>query len=63
MLSIGVAALAVPLVAFIHKATGDFYWLFVVLAGFSATIVLAALWLPRDQARHAGVLAVEKAGT
>lgn len=62
MLSIGVAALAVPLVAFISEAAGDFYRLLLVLAGFSATIVLAALWLPRDQARHTGVLAVEKAG-
>lgn len=63
VLSIGVAALGVPLVAYIYHATGDFYWLFMVLAVLAGTIVLASLWLPRDEPRDAVVIAVQKAST
>ncbi len=63
VLSLGVAALGVPLVAYIYEATGDFYWLFMVLAMLAGTIVVASLWLPRDQPRDTGVAAVQKAGT
>lgn len=48
VLSLGVAALGVPLVAFIYDRTGDFAWLFVVLGAFAAIIVAAGLFLPRD---------------
>jgi MFS transporter, FSR family, fosmidomycin resistance protein len=48
VLSLGVAALGVPLVAFIYDRTGDFAWLFVVLGAFAAIIVAAGIFLPRD---------------
>jgi MFS family permease len=50
VLSLGVAALGVPLVAYIYNATGDFYWLFIVLAVLSGAIVLASLALPPRRA-------------
>ncbi len=58
VLSIGVAALNVPLVAFIYDRTGDFYWLFLVLAALAAVIAFAALWLPRE-AKAAGLAVAE----
>jgi MFS transporter, FSR family, fosmidomycin resistance protein len=48
VLSLGVASLGVPLVAFIYDRTGDFAWLFVVLGAFAAIIVAAGAFLPRD---------------
>jgi MFS transporter, FSR family, fosmidomycin resistance protein len=48
VLSLGVASLGVPLVAFIYDRTGDFAWLFVVLGAFAAVIVAAGAFLPRD---------------
>jgi MFS family permease len=49
VLALGVGALAVPMVAVIHEVTGDFWWLFVVLGGLAAAIVLAAVLLPADK--------------
>lgn len=57
VLSIGVTALAVPLVAFIYDTTGDFYWLFIVLAVLAGIAAVAALWLPREARRAATVTA------
>jgi MFS family permease len=48
VLSLGVAALGVPMVALVHDRTGGFAWLFVVLAALAAVTVAAALFLPRD---------------
>ncbi|HET7594748.1 MAG TPA: MFS transporter [Stellaceae bacterium] len=48
MLSLGVSALGLPLVAFIFDRSGDFAWLFVVLAALAMVIVAAALFLPRE---------------
>ena len=62
VLSLGVAALGVPLVAYIYNATGDFYWLFIVLAVLAGTIVLASFALPREEPRRAAVIAAQKAG-
>ena len=62
VLSLGVAALGVPLVAYIYNATGDFYWLFIVLAALAGTIVLSALALPREEPRPAPVVVAQKAG-
>ncbi len=50
---LGVAALAVPMVAYIHDATGGFAWLFLIVSGFALTVALAALLLPSG--RHSGV--------
>jgi MFS family permease len=48
VLSLGVASLGVPLVAFIYDRTGDFAWLFLVLGALAAVIVAAGAFLPRD---------------
>ncbi|MCZ6814862.1 MAG: MFS transporter, partial [Alphaproteobacteria bacterium] len=46
VLALGVAALAVPLVAGLHALTGGFYWVFVTLAGFAAIVGVCALAMP-----------------
>lgn len=48
VLSLGVASLGVPLVAFIYDRTHDFAWLFLVLGALASVIVAAGLFLPRD---------------
>ena len=53
VLVLGVASLGVPMVAYIHDATGGFAWLFLIVAGFALTVAMAALLLPAG--RHAGV--------
>ena len=49
VLSFGAAPLAVQLVAAITGRTGDFYWLYALLAAFALFAVGAALILPREQ--------------
>lgn len=50
VLALGVSALGVPLVAVIHGLTGEFYWYFIALAAFSATIAVSSLLLlPQDK--------------
>ncbi len=46
VLSLGVAFVAVPLVAYIHGTTGGFYWVFLTLAGMSSAIMLLAFAMP-----------------
>jgi len=46
VLTLGVAAAAVPLIAWIHKETGGFVMLFVVLAVLAVAAALAAALLP-----------------
>lgn len=46
VLSFGAAPLAVQLVSFIQGRTGEFYWLFITLSGFSLVALMAALLLP-----------------
>ncbi len=53
VLSLGVAALAVPMVGAIFDATGGFFWLFVVIAGFAALIVATGIFLPATRAAPA----------
>ena len=53
VLSLGVAAAGVPIVAVIRDNTGDFYWLFVLLAGMATIIAVAAWALPREAPRLA----------
>jgi MFS transporter, FSR family, fosmidomycin resistance protein len=61
MLSLGVSALGLPLVAFIFDRTGDFAWLFAALAALAAIIVAAALFLPREPPRAAALPATAPA--
>jgi MFS family permease len=44
--SLGVAALGVPVVAMIYESTGGFFWLFVMLGCLAALLVAAAMFLP-----------------
>lgn len=55
LLSLGVAALGVPLVAVIYDRSGDFFWLFAVLGMLAGVIVAAALFLPRERASAVAV--------
>jgi MFS family permease len=48
VLSLGVAPVAVQLVAWIQGATGGFFWLFAVLGAAAALAVLSILQLPRE---------------
>jgi MFS family permease len=50
VLAFGAAPLAVQLVATITGRTGDFYWVYTVLAAFALVAVCAALMLPRARA-------------
>ncbi len=55
VLSLGVSALAVPMVALIYELTGGFLWLFAILGGLATTVVVAALLLPSDKSAAAVV--------
>jgi FSR family fosmidomycin resistance protein-like MFS transporter len=48
VLSLGVAPVAVQLVAWIQGATGGFFWLFAALGAAAALAVLSILMLPRE---------------
>jgi MFS family permease len=62
VLSLGVSALVVPLIAVLHDWTGGFGALFVVLAGAAAVVALVALLLPgRARARPAADVTVARA--
>jgi MFS family permease len=58
VLSLGVSAVVVPLIAVLHDLTGGFGAFFVVLAGAAALVALVALLLPsRARARSAAGIA------
>ncbi len=46
VLSLGVSSLGVPVIAMIYDRTGDFYWLFITMAGITAIVAGAAAFLP-----------------
>ena len=50
VVSFGASALSVPLVAYVHRTTGDFKYLFFVLAAIAAVMFAAAVLMP-GQAR------------
>lgn len=52
VLSLGVSALSVPLIATVYDATGGFFWIFVVLAGLAIIAAVAAAMLPADETRR-----------
>jgi MFS transporter, FSR family, fosmidomycin resistance protein len=49
LLSLGVSALGVPLVAVVYERSGDFVWLFAVLGVLAALVVAVATLLPLDR--------------
>jgi len=46
LLSLTVAAAAVPMLAVVHHATGGFYWVFMILAGLAAVVTALAFAMP-----------------
>lgn len=59
LLSLGVSALGVPLVAVVYDRTGDFAWLFAILAVLAALVAATALFLPRERQARAVMAAAE----
>ena len=53
LLSLGVSALGVPLVAVVYDRTGDFVWLFAILGLLAAVVAVTALFLPRERSGRA----------
>lgn len=53
VLSFGVSGLGVPLVSLIHGATGELYWLFVLLAGLAGAVAAMGMFLPSESAVEA----------
>jgi len=49
VLAFGISGLAVPLVAWIRAATGDFTVLFLLLSGLAGLVLIAGVRLPRDR--------------
>lgn len=58
VLALGVAATAIPLIAYIHDAGGGFGAIYLMLGGLAAVVGLSALFLPNDRARSAVPIAV-----
>ncbi|MBB4284895.1 MFS transporter [Roseospira goensis] len=49
VLAFGISGLAVPLVAWVRAATGDFTVLFLLLAALAALVIVAGIRLPRER--------------
>lgn len=50
VLTLGVSSGAVPMIAWIHGATGGFYWLFVVMGALAVVALAGAFMLPDSDA-------------
>jgi MFS family permease len=57
VVSFGASAAAVPLIAWVHRSTGDFQALFVILAAFALLTLAAALAFPSERATQAITIA------
>ena len=57
VLALGVAALAIPLIAYIHDATGGFETLYLLMGALAAIVAISALFLPDDRTAPAPALA------
>jgi MFS family permease len=53
VISFGASALAVPLIALMHRYSSDFRYLFFVLAAMAATMFCAALFMPSQASKPA----------
>ncbi len=49
VLAFGISALGVPLTGYVYDRTGDFVWLFVILAAVAAVVAVTAFFLPKLQ--------------
>ena len=61
VLSLGVSATAIPLVAVVYEATGGFTTLFLLLGVLAALVALAAIFLPNDREKAPGSAAAAAA--
>jgi len=61
VIALGVAALAVPMVALIHERTGDFALLFTILGTLALVVAIAALFLPPERRAPAAAASLEQA--
>ncbi len=60
MLAFGTGPVSIVLVSSVQARTGEFFWLFLALAGFALVVTLAALLLPGEPVRRpAPALAAE----
>jgi MFS family permease len=50
VLALGVAALAIPLIAYVHEALGGFNALYALMGGLAAIVAVSAIFLPDDRA-------------
>ena len=50
MLTLGVSSMAVPMIAWVHGATGGFYWLFVLMGALAIVALAGAFLLPDSEA-------------
>jgi MFS family permease len=50
VLTLGVSASAVPLIAWVYDSTGGFYWLFVMMGVLAAVALAGAFMLPESDA-------------
>jgi MFS family permease len=53
VVSFGASAFSVPLVAYIHRQTGDFKYLFFVLAALACVMLVAVIWIPPQVQKQA----------
>lgn len=61
LLTLGVSAGAVPLLAWVYSATGGFQWLFLILGAIALTAFSAASLLPSGEGESAAKVAAEPA--
>ncbi len=61
VIALGVASLAVPMVALIHERTGDFALLFTILGTMALVVAAAALFLPSERRAPAVAASLEQA--
>jgi MFS family permease len=58
VVSLGVASVAVPMIAVLHRTQGGFRNVFLVLAGLAIAVMVAALFFPsKERLRQAPVVA------
>jgi len=59
VLSLGVSASAIPLIALIYESTGGFFWLFIAMGVLAAVATIGALLLPTGEAAVARAAQVQ----
>jgi len=53
VISFGASACSVPLIAYVYALTGDFKYLFYVLAAMSCVMIVAAICMPPQVQKRA----------